>query len=317
MGKDGFKKTFDLKRNEVAEVRFLPCDAAILYPSLGCPALVRIDESGDAWLEMIIISKDPDVRRSEVAFHLRYIEWNRKDKSNSTGYRQLKIGPDYLWKIQDKYSPQDMIRISDPVSADNYKNIFFNSFFDEDDGFSVKLTHTNIFPWMLWQYKEQKYQHLYKIAVNLKFEEAGGMKGKLFNFIWLEKQLYVEAKNRPNMMEICSDLRKDTVNSGYKARLSEFGKADKKNDFFAANYHPVYVTDKKYLDIGHITDVHLDSRMEVYAKSVASVIEVKENKMEIKDGKERVINNNDKEVCKKLKDVVANFNELFKNISSR
>ena len=44
MQNTGFSKQATLKNNQTVKYKLSSRDAAILYPSLGCPALVKIDE---------------------------------------------------------------------------------------------------------------------------------------------------------------------------------------------------------------------------------------------------------------------------------
>jgi hypothetical protein len=41
-------KKKEIKKDGKHITRFAPFDAIILYPSLGCPSLVKIEENGDA-----------------------------------------------------------------------------------------------------------------------------------------------------------------------------------------------------------------------------------------------------------------------------
>ncbi|SCY20874.1 metallophosphoesterase [Desulfoluna spongiiphila] len=309
-----FEKNKEINKDQSDITQFAKCDAVILYPSLGCPALVKIEQE-NAWVEMIIASKTDDLRKTEVAFHLRFAEW--KDCHGGKGqYEQLDMYKVYFQQNDEADIDKDLIRISEL-----YENIDDRISVEEvaKDGFKLQLSHMNAFPWVLERYRKKKYKYLYKIGINLKNEPKFYIPGKLVNFFWLEREMNELSKEKPRLMEIKSGWTKGIFNKQketFKTRVSEFGKGvDGDAEILANTYHPVYVSDKKRLDIGHITDIHLDTRMELYSKSVASVIEVSENcQVRIEGGKRAVSN---QEFYKPLKDAVANFNELFLNISGK
>ncbi|VFQ44908.1 metallophosphoesterase [Desulfoluna butyratoxydans] len=320
------EKNVNIKNNQKYIVSHEPCDAKILYPSLGCPSLVKI-EGDNAWVEMVVACKNNGLCLAEVAFHLRYVEWGMlhgDKKQNSTigdrsRYKMLDLYKKYFLSLQDSKNSTSLIRISEAYfNADNRINVENI----ESDNFQIQLAHMNAFPWVLEMYKKEGYTYLYKIAVNLKYEPGCctvGNTGKLLNFIWLEKELYEKSKGKPSLMEIETGWYKDLLKKEkkeVKTRLSEFGgDVAEAQDVLVKLYHPVYISKKNRLSIGHITDIHLDTRMELYSKSVASVIEVKENcQVRIKDDK-RVVEND--ELYQPIKNLVANFNQSFTSISGK
>lgn len=309
-----FQKKKEINQDQKYTTRFAKRDAVILYPSLGCPALVKLEQE-HAWVEMIIACKTDDLRVTEVAFHLRFAEW-KVCHGNKGQYEQLDMYKTYFQKHDQANESKDLIRISEA-----YENIDDKISVEEvtKDGFTLQLAHMNAFPWVLNSYREKGYKYLYKIGINLQHEHRLHVTGKLVNFFWLEREMNELSAGKPSLMAIKSDWTKDIFNNQkerYKTKVSEFGKgAGGEAEILANTYHPVYVSNKKRLDIGHITDIHLDTRMELYSKSVASVIEVSENCQVRIEGDERVVSN--QEFYKPLKNVVANFNKLFLNISGK
>jgi len=315
----GFNVTKKLNIGDKITYKFPHKDAAILYPTLGCPALIKIEENGNAWLEMIICCKNVEISPWQVAFHLRHIEWNRKDKSHVRDYRPLAVWEYFKKSFQHNKKERDMVRITEPKAVSKF--LQDPGSLDEDDTFNLKFAHTNIFPWVLKQYENLGYQFLCKVAVNLGFEEPGRINGKMFNLIWLEKHMFEKSREKPKLMYEYANWIAENIAPEHKTKLSGFGdiESDSDEDFFTAKYHPVYISDKNYLDIGHITDIHLDTRMDMYGQSVASVVEVSGNEMkfeELKNGRqERQVENTD--LYKPLKKIVTNFNQEFKKIGNK
>lgn len=314
------KKDIDKDQKDVTQ--FAACDAIILYPSLGCPAIVKV-EKDSAWLEMVIVSKSNDLRATEIAFHLRYSDWIRSH-GNNMDYKPLSLYEDYFLDDKHKDELKNIIKISDIY--DNSDDTF-GAGRKEDNFFTLQLGQMNAFPWVLESHKENGYPYIYKIGINLKYEKDCLYEGKLFNFIWLERSVHEQSQKRPSLLKFLSDMIKEKfLKKKFKTFLSDFdaelGGGEKfvttpKEEVMATRYHPVYVSFKEQLSIGHVTDIHLDSRMELYSQSVASVIEVNENcKGGVKiENNERVIKNSD--FYSPLKNMVANFNKLFMDISGK
>lgn len=301
------KKTMEKKStakiDDVIEINFKPEDAVLLSPSLGMPAIVKKEENGDAILELVLLSKSKKLQQGNVAFHLRLSDWERKDDPNDI-VSNNKIFETF-W--HDKTS----VNISEAVEAkvENFGN-GKNSKDNNDSDFKLKLAHLNIFPWILENLSE--FTYVYKVSVNLKNYSKG-----LYNIWWVNKKDHLELKNKPKWWQITLHF-KALVSKKFIKELKEYGNGVKgKENIEASIYHPVYITDKKELTIGHITDVHLDSRMDIYGQSVASVIEVKENcqgGVTFKNG-ERVVAN--KEFYNPIKNIIANFNKIFVHLSNK
>lgn len=310
-----FFKKKEIKRDEEHFSRYATFDAKILYPALGCPAVVK-KEGEEAWLEIIIAGRKKELKRSEVAFHLRYSEWNRCD-GHISNYKRLKMFKDYFLKHNHSEDVNRMIMISEPYKITDDR---INDSIVHNDGFKLQLGLMNVFPWILKLYRESGYPYLYKIRVNLKYEPDCFVSGKLMNFLWVERFIYEKVKEESSLLQVAVDKFKKLFKEEkkIKVQLSEFGPVpDGQENMNILIYHPVFVSKKARLAIGHVTDIHLDTRMELYSKSVASVIEIKENcpKGIVIQNNKRVVKNT--EFYKPIKTLVANFNEIFMNISDK
>ncbi|MBU0992390.1 MAG: metallophosphoesterase [Proteobacteria bacterium] len=301
--KKSFKKKATLKIDDILEIEFKPEDAVLLSPSLGMPAVVKKEDDCTAILELILLAKSDKLQQGNVAFHLRMSLWNEKDTTNDI-VSNNKIFETYWY---DKST----VNISKPVraSADNFGNGLTGA--DRNDAnFKLKLAHLNIFPWILDRLSS--YAYLYKVSVNLKDYQPG-----LYNIWWVNKKDYIELKNRPKWWNLVQHA-KDLVSKDYKKELKEYGGGvTGKENVQASIYHPVYITKKKELNIGHVTDVHLDSRMNIYSQSIASVIEVKENCEGGITFDDRDRNVKNKDWYNPIKDIFINFNKLFTELCTR
>jgi len=302
-----------LKENEIHECDYKNFDAVILSPALGCPAIVKKSKDGeDVILEMLLLTWSDEkgdqgaLTEADVAFHLRYCPWNVKTKTNAY-YRRMKLYENIVLKTSPPEPIEALIKISEKY--DNVSDSFGNDD-DCDDGFTLKLAHTNVFEKVLKIYSV--FPYLYKVSVNLKYEEIAA--GCLYNFRWIDRQSYESGKGKPVWW--CSDSFVQSILSGkYNQQLKDYGdnineKSDENVKVYI--YHPVYISNKELLDVGHVTDIHMDSRMDIYAQSEASVIEVKCNCSPKDNGRERTIEDDRFHIP--IKDKICNFNQVFTDV---
>lgn len=291
--------------------------AVVLYPALGNPAIVQQIKEGNVYtarLNLIILCQTSTLTADIVAQHLKISTWAEKDKGAVVKDK----------KVADVYKiDKESVTLS-PCCLANTDNLGLglNGNDNEDTKHDIKLSHLSIFPWILESFKE--YQFLYKITINLKKKCSVGM----YNIWWVNEEDYHKIKERAswwNLPRHCSDLvtGKGKLPRPFKRQLKEYSdavndtsndpkKKDEDENIRASIYHPFFVTTKKNLSIGHVTDIHLDSRMDVYGQCEASVIEVKENCPPVAQGNIRKIANKDFHVS--IKDRIANFNNIFTNI---
>ncbi|MBU1169045.1 MAG: metallophosphoesterase, partial [Proteobacteria bacterium] len=306
------KKEFDnFQLDSKEKIEFRPNDAVVLYPSLGNPAVVQ-KQKDTTYLEVLILCKSNDLQRGEAAFHLRLSQWTEKDRGTSCF--DDGIMAHYL---EDK----DSVAITECYSID--KDTFGQGKEGPDkgkDNYTLRFGQLNVFPWVLEGLN--KYPCLYKIKINLKDKPEG-----MYNIWWVNNADYHEVKNRPkwwNLVQHIKDLSAGSFKMPlpFKKELKEYSgdvvqseDKNKNENIRASIYHPVYITSKQHLTIGHVTDVHLDSRMELYGQSEASVIEVEENNPPVADGNTRKITLKDFHIP--LKDKLANYNLIFTDICEK
>lgn len=316
------KKTYlkqgTAKVDEDITIYMKPEDAVLLSPSLGMPAIVK-KEKGKAVLELIILAKTDKLQKGSVAYHLRWLPWAGKDKALNVSL------DDTIFKafLKDKKT----INVSKPYPAKP------KSFGTGDMGpdikdthFKLKLAHLNVYTWIFDSLTS--YPYAYKVSVNLHHQPPG-----LYNILWLNERDYLSMKEKPKWWNLVQHV-KDLVSREYKKDLKQYGgEITDKDNIQATIYHPVYITFKEELSIGHITDIHLDSRMEIYKQSVASVVEYWKNckkepapqptlKTETKIGlsAELKFDSNGKRIVKEsgfykpLGKIIADFNHLFTDL---
>lgn len=327
MSGQGIKGSATLKKGERLLLELKQVDAVLLSPSLGCPALVRRKDDGTAFLEMVVLSKSTVLTPAQVAFHVRLVPWSEKDRPARYRQRKLKLFDTFFTDVVLPVPPDRMVKVSKCHTWN--KNTF--GLGDEgwdikDADFTFKFALSNVFDWVMKEYSLKGYRHLFKVAVNLDYEDVPDH--ALFNLVWLEKQAVITSRNRPSLSRAIQDYIKSRVDSithvfkekGFqytlRTQLSDYGGIDASSPLntMVSMYHPVYVSSKKDFTIGHVTDIHLDTRMEIYSQSEASVIEVKENcgANLTFDSKGRITRN--KDFHEPIKKKVANFNGFFMDI---
>ncbi len=296
--KKTFEKEFELNKNQVYTIKFRNMQAVVLYPALGNPAIIKGKDDVSATLEILVLCKRDNLQRGEAAFHLRYAKWGVKEK---TPYYH----DDSIWKnyIKDKESVvlSKAYEINDETFGEGEKS----SDAKANDGFTLKFGNLNVFPWVLEGLK--KYGYLYKVSIDLKDTPPG-----MYNIWWVTKKDYKKTKNRPYWWDYDQHFKDFTLKASdkkpFKNELKKYGKVDDKDNIKVSIYHPFYITTKEQLNIGHVTDVHMDSRMDIYGQSEASVIEVEENCKGEENGERKIEN---KDYFNPIKSKIANFNKLF------
>jgi len=293
--------------------------AVVIYPALGNPAIVRRIKDGDTYtskLNLIILCQVSTLTEDIVAQHLKISTWGNKDKGSTIKDKTIHALYEKNAKsitLSECYSADTEILGLGPEGQDN-----------GDERFGIKLNQINMFPWVLKGLK--KYPYLYKITVDLKNISRG-----MHNIWWVNTDDYHETHERPEWWNLVRHIKdyssgKSDLPRPFKKELKAYGgdvidtsnnpkKKEQNENIKAAIYHPFFVTTKKNLSIGHVTDIHLDSRMEVYGQCEASVIEVNENCPPVAAGNMRKITNNEFHVS--LKKRIANFNNIFKDICEK
>lgn len=303
------EKEVELKPDEKEVLEHRAVDGAVIFPSLGSPAIVKKEENEDAFLELIVFCEVENLQRGEAMHHLRMAPWKSKD--SVFGYKE---------EFVSKYcNDKELIKVSRPYKVSDVGFGDGDKSKDYNDDFKLKLGHMNPYPWIIESLKD--FQYVYKISINLKSTNTG-----MYNIWWLTKEDYYKTREKVSWWNLIKHLAlllsgKHKRPRDPKKELKEFdekvvdSKDENKNENIRATiYHPVYITKARDLKIGHLTDLHLDSRMELYAQSEASVIEVEEN-CPPRGTTEREVDNPEFHIP--IKDKIANFNDIFIDLCKR
>ena len=73
------EKKVELKPDEKDLLEHRAVNGAVIFPSLGSPAIVKKRKNGDAVLELIVFCGVEDLQRGEAMHHLRMAPWDSKD----------------------------------------------------------------------------------------------------------------------------------------------------------------------------------------------------------------------------------------------
>jgi UDP-2,3-diacylglucosamine pyrophosphatase LpxH len=288
---------------------------------LGNPAIVKKTKNKDkegktfytSKLTLMILSKTDKLNRGQVASHLKISTWASRDHGDTV-----------LDKTIQNIYVKDItcINVSPCVKADP-ENLGqgLKGKDRKDNDYGIKFSHTHVFPWILAGMSN--YPYLFKVSIDLKNIGTG-----LYNIWWVNTEDYIKVRERPKWWNLISHMKDWALGASrqpraFKRELKEFSdkvvddpiNKEKNENIKASIYHPFFVSTKEKLDIGHVTDIHLDSRMDLYAQSEASVIEVSENCPPSADGDKRKIVISDFHVS--IKDKIANFNKIFMDICNQ
>lgn len=319
MGESESRVKVDKDKDKTLEMK--SDDAVVLYPSLGNPAIVGVNNHSTGKkdrLELLLLCKVSTLSADQAAMHLKISPWKKKDNSAS-------VDDQTIWKLfakEDKKSvclsrsykvTKDLFG-SGPQSPDIHE--------EKNNGitFRLKLSYFNVFPWVIEAL--ESYPYLYKVSIDISRLPCG-----LYHIWWVNKQDYFTVREKRKWYDLIQHFK--NLNAGafkkpepYKKELKEYDPGvwedltdkNKNENICAGIYHPVFIMNKPELNIGHLTDIHLDSRMEVYGQSDASVIEVKENcpVQPDKHGLEREITN--RKYHEPIKKKIANFNNIFSEL---
>lgn len=303
------EKEVELKPDEKEVLEHRAVDGAVIFPSLGSPAIVKKEENEDAFLELIVFCEVENLQRGEAMHHLRMAPWKSKD--SVFGYND---------EFVSKYcNNKELIKVSRPYKVSDVGFGDGDKSKDYNDDFKLKFGHMNPYPWIIESLKD--FQYVYKISINVKSANTG-----MYNIWWLTKEDYYKTREKVSWWNLIKHLAlllsgKHKRPRDPKKELKEFDEKvvdsedESKNENIRATiYHPVYITKSTDLKIGHLTDLHLDSRMELYAQSEASVIEVEEN-CPPRGTTEREVENPEFHIP--IKDKIANFNDIFIDLCER
>ena len=267
------------KSNEAQQfykIGLKPADVAILHPSFLCPALKK---KGEALHFIILVDK---------TFH------NTFEKSE--GKSDKKAGPvlgaivnRYLkmvaWSEVDKAKPaSEPLFDSNDKAKENIEVHYLWKLSELDDNILLNKDEkpfAQIHPEVLKLYQDKKLAYGFEIIINNLAEDTPG----LYDLSWMAyvKKDETEEKKVGYFCEWQDKIIGDyntVYRQGFHPLKCDVSANDEpcfeETETEIQSYHPVYISDKASLDIGHLSDVHISSRQQVFAKSHARLIDIVE-----------------------------------------
>lgn len=264
--------------------------ARILWPALGFPAVIApggAAKSDDAstCVTVLIISKQKSITSRRAAEHLRFVPWEQRHT------RYLPPGTDHGFtedEIEVRSNPSDgESLLENPGIPGVYKDEFalelyfgyhkvkVNKFAtDFKNQFSAGLSQ-----YVLDKYKEWEYYYLHEVRVS-RAASSRLVPGQ-YNLFWVNANPNDTEKNRSDEMDLLIKRYATPTRKNLKTSLPQsFLLEEYEYDYDARHepynlglspqrrtevLHPLFVQkDIPHLQIGHITDLHVDVRSDVY-----------------------------------------------------
>lgn len=252
-----------------------PVDASILHPSFLCPTIIKSGEK----LKIILLTDDAFFNAFEKAKgkvgkkagpsisgainrQLKFVDWGNIDKTRLADVPIFKTTPEAIENIDVHYL-WDLSDISNRVLKNKDEKIF-------------GLIH----PKVMEMYVNENLTHGFEITISNHNKSDG-----LYDLSWMN---YISKDNTEDgtgcffekQDKIIESFNKDFRNSNALSctvgdNKPTFTVPDNETDidFQLQAFHPVYISTKDKLNIGHLTDVHVSSRQHVFTKSKARIIE--------------------------------------------
>ncbi|MCW9032490.1 MAG: metallophosphoesterase, partial [Gammaproteobacteria bacterium] len=253
-------------------------NVSILSPSFLCPALKKPDEE----LRIIILA--------DKLFFNTYSNSEGKDKTKAgpalSGVvnRYLKISP---WSNIDKSSHASTPIFSSNSEAIenievhylwNINDINNNTIIRKNSDKSEDVVYAQIHSSVSQMYKNENL--IYGFEIILKNLPGNYNNEGLFNISWVNYKLNNEDKEDGLFFEL-QDQYINKFNKNYRIGYKSLScdVSNHRNPEFSDNetviesYHPVFISNKELLDIGHLSDVHVSSRQHLFSKSKAKLID--------------------------------------------
>ena len=256
------------------KINLKPVDLAILHPSFLCPVLKK---TGDEFSIIVLTDKlffntyekceGKDDKKAgpalsgAVSRYIKIVNWSEINKSSpadkplfgSLDEAKENIEVHYLWKLDDLE-----------------ENILTN----KDEKIFAQIDHR-----VMKMYQDKGLVYGFEIVIKSLSNESTG----LFDISWMNYSKPKTEGEDGYFFEM-QDVYIDEYNMDYRADYLDL-KCDVDNNdapFFTEepteiqSYHPLYISDKESLDIGHLSDVHVSSRQHVFTQSKARLIDGKE-----------------------------------------
>jgi len=267
----------------------------ILYPSFCTPLIIK--PSDNIWLTIVTdegfykaYSNAPDIDIDKEVAGIQICRMiNTLLKFTEWGTKEIKDAPlfDSNEKAEKFISCYYMGQLSDA-------KIFSKMGLMPDEGLKLykrEVDEKKFFSTMRSSIKnycvKNGLQYIFQINIISEDILGNSEDSKMYNISWIVPE--VIEKNKPPVFCELQDL---FIQNFVKVNREQDESTDKNNLLYAYNieklsnenvfelsfdnpvqsFHPVYVTNKTYLDIGHLTDVHVSSRQHAFQKSKARVL---------------------------------------------
>lgn len=255
------------------QISLKPADVAILHPSFLCPVLNKKDDE----FSIIVLTDEKFFNTYEKAE-------GKEDKKAGPALsgavnRYLKLTK---WSEIDKTSPASEPLFISPDEAKENIEVHYLWKLHELEDLTLKNkkeeTFAQIDRRVINMYKKNKLVRGFEIVIKNIKKDLG-----LYDISWMN---YVKPKTEDEegyFFEIQDEYFND-YNEGYRSAYPDL-QCDVSNDEAPSfteeateiqSYHPLFISDKESLDIGHLSDVHVSSRQHVFTQSKARLIDGKE-----------------------------------------
>ncbi len=270
--------------------------ARILWPALGFPAVIAPQASGGSeygdgtrCVCVLLLSDRPQLSASEAADHLRYVPWTQRHT------RYLEAASDNSFQegdlvIHNNENPTQPKQLEVPTEdgPDDYVQHVRCGFDEEGEngliaGLSVKVKE-------FYANCSKKLRFLHEIRVSQ--QASGRLAAGLYHLLWVnadendteeqisdEMHLLLQEFAQPRLKAWADDVAK--TRSNYSPNLEkllqayefEYGSTHPPYNSSGMNMrpvraevlHPLFVrASASTLKIGHLTDIHVDIRLDVY-----------------------------------------------------
>ena len=249
------------------EISIMPYHAIIIYPSMGCPLVSYINEP----FSLLIASKDNvPPNPLQVDRQLNMLQWSRAKK---------RISGNLLFSNHEKAIENIII---DKVKCSE-NNTFHCS---PNDAGQIGLKKAILYDPLKKSLDQNEYTHFYRITIRPDIDERGFFQKKgIFHLAWLysssdDPDTYYE--DTMDKIWVSNNLinkqgQKIYKKGKYLPKISNYGN----NHRISFNdescplqiFHPVFIIQKKqYLNIAHMSDLHIVNRHCLINKSGARVI---------------------------------------------
>ncbi len=248
--------------------------AIILNPSLGCPAILSLSDSLTMYLlindELVQNShyskkspEDPCLLRNRLNLQLRYLPWdNLEPTQKSQAIHQARCF------VQPSPAAYQQLVVNEPQAVDPKKPLVLL----DEQGQAV----ARIAAQLAAHYHAQGFKHWLRVTWLKPALPVG-----LYHVIWFslksDEENHLLSVDR-NMYEpqdelMLLGLKPYAFKHAHAFQIAESGVGlvtDTNQPI--QSYHPLYISEKAYLNLGHLTDIHLSSRQHALQKNKVQIM---------------------------------------------